>query len=79
VHWWAARDYALGDPVVDETVRRIHERTMEEDEPLLEAIQRTLDRDGAGRQVNAAADAAAVRAQQIVRRLIAEEQPSRLT
>jgi phenylpropionate dioxygenase-like ring-hydroxylating dioxygenase large terminal subunit len=79
VHWWAARDYALGDPVVDETVRRIHERTMEEDEPLLEAIQRTLDRDGAGRQVNAAADAASVRAQQIVRRLIAEEQPSRLT
>ncbi|MGY1809506.1 Rieske 2Fe-2S domain-containing protein [Blastococcus sp. SYSU D00669] len=79
VHWWVARDWAAGDPVVDETLRRVHERTMEEDEPLLEAIQATLDRDGATRQVNAAADAAAVRAQQIVKRLLDEERPSRLT
>jgi phenylpropionate dioxygenase-like ring-hydroxylating dioxygenase large terminal subunit len=79
VHWWAVRDYALGDPSVDETLRRVHERTMEEDEPLLEAIQATLDRDGVPRQVNAAADAAAVRAQQIVRRLLDEERPHRVT
>jgi vanillate O-demethylase monooxygenase subunit len=79
VHWWAARDYAPGDRLVDETLRRVHERTMEEDEPLLEAIQETVDRDGAPRQVNAAADAAAVRAQQIVRRLLDEERPPRVT
>jgi hypothetical protein len=79
VHWWAARDYAPGDPLVDETLRRVHERTMEEDEPLLEAIQATVDRDGAPPQVNAAADAAAVRAQQIVRRLLDEERPHRVT
>ena len=79
VHWWAARDYALGDRVVDETLRRVHERTMEEDEPLLEAIQATVDRDGPGRRVHAAADAASVRAEQIVRRLIDEERPRRLT
>jgi vanillate O-demethylase monooxygenase subunit len=79
VHWWAARDYAVGDREADETLRRVHERTMEEDEPLLEAIQATLDRDGPGRRVNAAADAASVRAEQIVRRLIDEERPPRLT
>jgi phenylpropionate dioxygenase-like ring-hydroxylating dioxygenase large terminal subunit len=79
VHWWVARDYALGDRLVDETLRRVHERTMDEDEPLLEAIQTTVDRDGAPRQVNAAADAAAVRAHQIVRRLIDEERPRGLT
>jgi vanillate O-demethylase monooxygenase subunit len=79
VHWWAARDYAPGDRLVDETLRRVHERTMDEDEPLLEAIQATIDRDGPGRRVNAAADAASVRAEQIVRRLIDEERPRRLT
>jgi phenylpropionate dioxygenase-like ring-hydroxylating dioxygenase large terminal subunit len=75
VHWWAARDYAQGDREVDETLRRVHERTMEEDEPLLEAIQATIDQDGAWRPVNAAADAASVRAHQIVQRLVAEERP----
>lgn len=79
VHWWVARDFAQADPLVDETLRRVHERTMDEDEPLLEAIQATVDRDGAPRPVNAAADAAAVRAHQIVRRLLDEERPRRLT
>lgn len=75
VHWWVARDFAIGDRLVDETLRRVHERTMAEDNPLLEAIQATLDKDGAWRPVNAAADAAAVRAHQIVQRLLAEERP----
>ena len=79
VHWWSARDWAPGDRTVDEILHRVHERTMEEDEPLLEAIQATVDRDGPGRRVNAAADAASVRAEQIVRRLVDEEQPRRLT
>lgn len=80
VHWWSARDWAPGDREVDEVLRRVHERTMEEDEPLLEAIQATVDRDGPGRRVNAAADAASVRAEQIVHRLVDEERrPPRLT
>jgi phenylpropionate dioxygenase-like ring-hydroxylating dioxygenase large terminal subunit len=79
VHWWSARDWAPGDRGVDEILRRVHERTMEEDEPLLEAIEATIARDGPGRRVNAAADAASVRAEQIVRRLVDEEQPRRLT
>lgn len=77
--WWVARDYALGDRLVDETLRRVHERTMEEDEPLLEAIQASLDRDGDVRRVSVAADAAAVRARQLVRRMLDEERPPRLT
>jgi phenylpropionate dioxygenase-like ring-hydroxylating dioxygenase large terminal subunit len=79
VHWWSARDWAPGDRGVDEILRRVHERTMEEDEPLLEAIQATVDRDGPGSRVNAAADAASVRAEQMVRRLVDEERPRRLT
>jgi len=79
VHWWSARDWAPGDRAVDDVLRRVHERTMEEDEPLLEAIQATVDRDGPGRRVNAAADAASVRAEQIVRRLVDEERRPRLT
>jgi phenylpropionate dioxygenase-like ring-hydroxylating dioxygenase large terminal subunit len=75
VVWRVARDFAHGDVVVDEVLRRVHERTMAEDEPLLEAIQRTTDRDGQRRAVNAEVDAAAVKAYQIVRRLLEEEAP----
>jgi hypothetical protein len=45
---------------------------MAEDQPLLEAIQATTA-GGAGYQVSAAADAAAIRAYQIVEALLAEE------
>lgn len=75
VFWHVARDFATDDALVSEALRRIHERTMVEDQPLLEAIQATLDRDGAPRPVNAAADAASVKAQSIVRQLLEEESP----
>lgn len=75
VFWQVARDFATADALATEALRRVHERTMVEDQPLLEAIQATLDRDGAPRPVNAAADAASVKAQSIVRRLLDEESP----
>lgn len=75
VLWQVARDYATDDALASESLRRVHERTMLEDQPLLEAIQATLDRDGAPRPVNAAADIASVKAHSIVRRLLEEESP----
>lgn len=77
VLWQVARDFSTGDALASEGLRRVHERTMVEDQPLLEAIQSTLDRDGAPRPVNAAADAASVKAHAIVRRLLEEESPLR--
>jgi len=75
VLWQVARDFAPDDALTAEGLRRVHERTMLEDQPLLEAIQATVDRDGASRPVNAAADAASVKAHSIVRRLLEEEAP----
>lgn len=73
VHWQVARDYAADDVLASDGLRRVHERTMDEDQPLLEAIQATVDRDGVRRPVNAAADVAAVKAHSIVRRLLEED------
>lgn len=75
VLWQVARDFAVDDVLASEAVRRVHERTMAEDQPLLEAIQASVDRDGTPRPVNAAADAAAVKAHAIVRQLLEEESP----
>lgn len=76
VFWQVARDFAQGDVLAAEALRRVHERTMREDQPLLEAIQTSLDRDGPPRPVHAAADAASVKAHSIVRALLEEERPS---
>jgi phenylpropionate dioxygenase-like ring-hydroxylating dioxygenase large terminal subunit len=75
VFWCVSRDFAAGDPVADETLRRIHERTMAEDQPLIEAIQAVVDNDGEAAGVSAAADVASVRAHQIVAGLLEEERP----
>jgi phenylpropionate dioxygenase-like ring-hydroxylating dioxygenase large terminal subunit len=70
--WRAARNFALDDESVTERLREVHEGTMREDQPLLETIQANAPgRIGYG--VSAAADAAAIRAYQIVDALIAEE------
>ncbi len=75
VLWQVARDFGADDVTAAEALRRVHERTMTEDQPLLEAIQATVDRDGPRPGVSAAADVASVRAHGIVRRLLAEETP----
>jgi vanillate O-demethylase monooxygenase subunit len=76
--WRAARNYAHDDESVTERLREVYEGTMAEDQPLLEAIQATTA-GGAGYQVSAAADAAAIRAYQIVEALLAEERGRPLT
>ena len=70
--WRAARNYVLGDESVTERLREVYEGTMVEDQPLLESIQATAP-DSIGTGVSAAADAAALRAYQIVDALLAEE------
>ena len=70
--WRGARNYAQGDESVTERLREVYEGTMTEDRPLLEAIQATTGGQ-VGYQVSAAADAAAIRAYQIVETLLAEE------
>jgi len=70
--WRAARNYAQADEAVAERLREVYEGTMAEDRPLLEAIQAATGGAG-GYQVSAAADAAAIRAYQIVEARLAEE------
>jgi phenylpropionate dioxygenase-like ring-hydroxylating dioxygenase large terminal subunit len=74
VIWRAARNYALDDAAVTERLHEVHEGTMLEDQPLLEAIQTTGE---IGYEVSASADAAAIRAYQIVEAMLAEDRPSR--
>jgi phenylpropionate dioxygenase-like ring-hydroxylating dioxygenase large terminal subunit len=70
--WRGARNYALGEESVTQRLREVYEGTMAEDRPLLEAIQAATG--GApGYRVSAAADAAAIRAYQIVEAMLAEE------
>lgn len=73
VIWRAARSYALDDDAVTERLREVHEGTMLEDQPLLEAIQASGG--GIGYKVSAAADAATIRAYRIVEAMLAEERP----
>ena len=70
--WRGARNYARDDQSVTERLREVYEGTMTEDQPLLEAIQATTGGQ-IGYRVSAAADAAAIRAYQIVEALLAEE------
>jgi phenylpropionate dioxygenase-like ring-hydroxylating dioxygenase large terminal subunit len=70
--WRGARNYAQDDASVTERMREVYEGTMTEDEPLLTAIQATTG-GKPGYRVSAAADAAAIRAYQIVEALLAEE------
>lgn len=72
IFWRAARNYAPGDAAVTERLREVHEGTMDEDQPLLEAIQQSTP-GGIGYGVSATADAASIRAYQIVERMLAEE------
>jgi vanillate O-demethylase monooxygenase subunit len=74
--WRAARDYAAEDAAVTERLREVYEGTMREDQPLLEAFQAATG-GTACYQVSAAADAAAIRAYQIVEAMLRREFLSR--
>ena len=69
--WRAARNYALEDESVSQRLREVYEGTMVEDQPLLEAIQAQSGSNG--HDVSAVADAPAIRAYQIVERMLDEE------
>ena len=73
VVWRAARNYAVDDASVTERLREVYEGTMTEDQPLLETIQATAG--PADYRVNATADAAAIRAFEIIKAMLAEERP----
>ena len=76
VTWRVARNYATesGDSsAVADRLREIHETSMAEDKPFLEEIQANRSAGDDRTDVNAAADSAAVRAQQIVGRMLLEE------
>lgn len=72
--WRAARNYGLDDAAVTERLREVHEGTMAEDQPLLVAIQGAAPGE-VGYGVSAVADAATIRAYQIVETMLAEESP----
>jgi phenylpropionate dioxygenase-like ring-hydroxylating dioxygenase large terminal subunit len=73
VFWQVVRDYAIDDDKATTVLRELHERTMAEDHPLLEAIQATTERDGEGPRANASADIAATKVREIVRLMLAVE------
>ena len=76
VFWQVARNFAMDDVAVTEHLRAVHQQTLLEDKPVLEAIQaRERDR---GRQPNVTvnADIASIKAHQIVETMLARERGS---
>lgn len=76
VIWRVARNYTTDSPdssAATARLREIHETSMAEDKPFLEEIQASRSAGDDRTDVNAAADSAAVRAQQIVGRMLLEE------
>jgi phenylpropionate dioxygenase-like ring-hydroxylating dioxygenase large terminal subunit len=76
VTWRVARNYALEDRSVTQGLRFIHETSMAEDKPFLEDIQANRSAGDDRIDIDAAADSAALRAQQIVARMLLEERGS---
>ncbi len=73
VFWQVARNFAADDVAVTEHLRAVHEQTLMEDKPVLEAIQ-THERDR-WREPNVTvnADIATIKARQIVETMLARE------
>jgi phenylpropionate dioxygenase-like ring-hydroxylating dioxygenase large terminal subunit len=71
IFWKVARNFAIGDSAATDVLRSLHETTLLEDKPILEAIQRRAD---PGRdEVHVSADVAALRVRHIVSTMLAEE------
>jgi len=69
------RDFALGDAATSAHLGELFSSYYARVATALETMQRLLDRDGPGGEVNVSADVAAVRVRQIVQATLAE-QPS---
>lgn len=76
VTWRVARNFSIDSAAATDRLRSIHETSMAEDKPFLEEIQANRSAGDDRTDVNAAADSAAVRAQQIVGRMLLEERGS---
>jgi phenylpropionate dioxygenase-like ring-hydroxylating dioxygenase large terminal subunit len=73
VFWQVARNFATDDVAVTEHLRAVHEQTLMEDKPVLEAIQ-THERDRRREpHVTVNADIASIKARQIVEAMLGRE------
>ncbi|SDK66457.1 vanillate O-demethylase monooxygenase subunit [Nocardioides sp. YR527] len=70
--WRVSRNFASA-PEVTDMIRPIFESYYLKVREILETMQRVIDRDGYGEDVNVAADAAALQVRKILRRLVADE------
>jgi phenylpropionate dioxygenase-like ring-hydroxylating dioxygenase large terminal subunit len=72
-YWWATgRDYGTHQGAVEQ-LTTIIDRAFEEDRVVIEAIQRTMDRDPRRKEVSVPADAAGVQARRALQRWLARE------
>src|SRR5262245_39769538 len=73
LHWRVSRDFAVDDPAADARMHSMFGDYYERVQAAMETAQAVLDLDGPGREVNVAADVAALRVREIVRGMLAEE------
>ncbi len=73
VHWQVTRNFAQDSGAVTNRLRFVHEKSMAEDRPFLEEIQALRSAGDMAPDVNAVADAAAVRVHHIVTRMLRED------
>lgn len=73
VYWQVSRNYRVDSPEITERLRAVHRRTLQEDKPLLEAIQTRVDTGPSTEEINVTADVAALRAHRIVADMLAQE------
>jgi vanillate O-demethylase monooxygenase subunit len=73
LHWRVSRDFALDTPAADERMHAMFGDYYARVRTAMETAQAVIDLDGPGREVNVAADVAALRVREIVRGMLAEE------
>jgi phenylpropionate dioxygenase-like ring-hydroxylating dioxygenase large terminal subunit len=73
LHWRVSRDFAIDDSEADARMHGMFGDYYARVRTAMETAQAVLDTDGAGREVNVAADVAALRVREIVRGMLAEE------
>jgi phenylpropionate dioxygenase-like ring-hydroxylating dioxygenase large terminal subunit len=73
LHWRVSRDFAVEEPAADARMFSMFRDYYARVQAAMETAQGVLDLDGPGREVNVAADVAALRVREIVRGMLAEE------
>src|SRR5690242_6537039 len=73
LHWRVSRDFALDRPAADERMHSMFGDYYARVQTAMETAQAVLDLDGPGREVNVAADVAALRVREIVHGMLADE------